>query len=499
MRWLRTRHTLVIAGLAIAVAINAVILILRIAATAQQGDLLSTTLGEGQVLYPIWKLLHHHPLYEWPYRENYSLTLYNAGFYHLYAAIIGLLGRTQEFVMEARAITFVAACLGFALFVVVSRRLFVRLHGREPMPDERLWQAGVGLLLWFGTASAGWWILAARPDIPGVVLVTAGLLFMTMGDGESVPFAAAGALAFFAAWTMKQSIIGVAAGVLAYLLVTRQFRRLLVFAGIYFGLIAVFLVAGSEQYRASIIGAAGIHGIDLRQSALAFSRIWASNPVFVLPVLLLALAWGRSAPRLAWMWGLAALSANAMAFITLGKTGAERNHAFEALLVMGLMAAVAVSRERLSRAMTAAVLASCVAMTAVGVAQLLVPNRFGRITLSDTLQYPYRDRLRRFMKSLPKPIYIRDEMLAQPWHTTDGQYPAPVMDHSNYRDAVARGVITGPGILEWVDQRRFATFMVDPRDPAVPLLRGAYHQPPLPPEIAELGVLIFVRDGNGSH
>ena len=485
----------VVLGVALAVAVNAVILILRLISLAEQGDLISTTLGEGQVLYPIWKVLNAHPLYEWPYAENYALTLYNAGFYHLYAWLIGWTGRTADFLTQARAITAGFAVLGAAMFVMLSQAVFVRLHGRPPAFDERLLHIAVALLLWWGTGTVSWWVVAARPDIPGLVFVTVGLYLFVTADTSPLPTlrTMAAAVVFFAAWTMKQSIIMVVIGVLGYLLLTGQIKRLLVFGTMYFAGIALFLVGGSEQYRASIIGAAGIHDIDLQQSATAFARVWLANPLLVIPAIWLALDPRLRGRRESWLLVSICISANVLAFVALGKEGAERNHAFEALLVVALAACAALTRKALAERLRPAVLAAAVAMIGIGTAQVLLANRFGKITLADPSDYAKKDTMRRFMSGLPKPIYIRDEILAQPWYTTDNRYPAPVIDHSNYRDAVRRGVVTGPGLLEWADQQRFAVFVVDPRDPFVPRIRETYEQPELPPEIAALGVHVYVR------
>lgn len=493
MRIAATSRTALVLSIGALVAVNLLILGLRLRSLADQGDLISTTLGEGQVLYPIWKILNGHPLYEWPYAEHYGLTLYNAGFYHAYAALIGLAGRTDQFLPHARAITVLFAGAGFVVFVRAAGALFARIHGRAPAGDERLLHIGIGVLLWFGTASVSWWIVAARPDVPGLVFVTAGLLILLVGaEGRLGPLLLA-ALAFFVAWSFKQSIIGVVLGVLAYLALSGRMAHLAIFGAVYFGLIALFLLSGSEQYRASIIGAAGIHGIDFGQSALAYGRIWATNVVFLIPAAWMAREAVRRVQPASWLLLAACLTTNALAFVTLGKQGAEKNHAFEALMVVALVATAACHREYLVGRFRAAVVAVCVIASGMGVAQIILANRLGKITLAEPAEYAAKATMRSFMATLPKPTYIRDEMLAVPWYTTDNQYPAPVIDHSNYRDARLRGVVTGPGLLEWVEQGRFAAFVLDPRDAFVPIVSESYALADLPPEIAELGVHVYLR------
>src|SRR3954462_11344141 len=68
---------------------------------------------EGPGIYALWRVLHGYPLYEWPHRPPYSLTLYNFGFYYFYAGVMRLLGVNDEGLLLApRALTLLAAGLG---------------------------------------------------------------------------------------------------------------------------------------------------------------------------------------------------------------------------------------------------------------------------------------------------------------------------------------------------------------------------------------------------
>src|SRR5687768_13694762 len=62
--------------------------LVRLAFVVRHAELVSTTGEEAPGIYAVWKAQHGHPVYEWPDRENYSISLYNYLFYWLYAAVL---------------------------------------------------------------------------------------------------------------------------------------------------------------------------------------------------------------------------------------------------------------------------------------------------------------------------------------------------------------------------------------------------------------------------
>jgi len=71
----------VIALLALLAALtifDAVILVIRLHDVFAFGRLFLLP-AEGPVVYAIWKVRHGYALYEWPFRANFTLTLYNDG------------------------------------------------------------------------------------------------------------------------------------------------------------------------------------------------------------------------------------------------------------------------------------------------------------------------------------------------------------------------------------------------------------------------------------
>src|SRR5687768_16879340 len=89
----RTFLRVVVAAWAVITAASVIIFALRVNSVVRWSHLFSTTGEEAPGIYAIWKVVNVHPAYEWPDRENYSIALYNCGFYHFYGGVLRLLGK----------------------------------------------------------------------------------------------------------------------------------------------------------------------------------------------------------------------------------------------------------------------------------------------------------------------------------------------------------------------------------------------------------------------
>src|SRR5215831_17686727 len=95
-------------------ALDLVVVCVRAADVLSYGRLVLFP-AEGPVLYALWKVQHGHPLYEWPTRPVFTLTLYNFLFYETYAVATRMLhafdGGT---IVAARFVTLAVAAGGAA-------------------------------------------------------------------------------------------------------------------------------------------------------------------------------------------------------------------------------------------------------------------------------------------------------------------------------------------------------------------------------------------------
>src|SRR5437879_7894248 len=68
------------------------ILAVRCSSILSAGTFYPTNGSESLMAYSIWKIQNHLPLYEWPQRDPFTLTLYNYLFYALYGHLLDYLG-----------------------------------------------------------------------------------------------------------------------------------------------------------------------------------------------------------------------------------------------------------------------------------------------------------------------------------------------------------------------------------------------------------------------
>src|SRR5829696_7734242 len=102
-----------------------VIFAIRANAVVRWSHLYSTTGEEAPGIYAVWKAEHGYPVYEWPDRGDFALSLYNFGFYRFYGAVLSALGQYDARILVAgRLLTaaFVVAGIG-AQWGVVTRVL----------------------------------------------------------------------------------------------------------------------------------------------------------------------------------------------------------------------------------------------------------------------------------------------------------------------------------------------------------------------------------------
>ena len=127
-------------------------LVVRVASWAQCWRFAVTEGRESPGVYAIWRVLQGHPLYEWPTRPPYSVTLYNFGFYRAYASVLGWLGVEGEGLLAVpRLLTALGALFGALVFFQLAAAL--------ARPRDRLgWVAlaALSFTVWFGTQFTSW-------------------------------------------------------------------------------------------------------------------------------------------------------------------------------------------------------------------------------------------------------------------------------------------------------------------------------------------------------
>lgn len=440
---------------------------------------------EGPNIYALWRVLHGYPLYDFPNREPYTLTLYNFGFYYFYAAILRVLGIDGEGLLAwPRAISAAGGVFGACLFGQLARRL-------SPPKGMLEWSALVSVcfVVWFGTQFFSWWPFDVRPDIWSLAIALAGLGLVLRGlERDSLrPFVAASGV-FWVAWAFKQSTVWIFAGSLvASVVLTRKVKSAMALAAPFAVLAAAALLAGGPAYRVSLLVAPALSAWEAAGMLEVLSRSVLQNTwPFGFGLVALALGlWERRnssaepLPRSERALLIVAVVAFAFGGISTGRIGANKNYLFEAYVVFALASWVALARSaRLERNGTlrrAAAAVLLVPWVLLPLAQLHWPGRFGRTVLctdDDTRQLA---RLSALVARLPKPLYADHDVFSQPWQSTENRYPAFVMD-GTWADVARRARFLAPDFLDELFRKgNFAAGMFYEGDPQIARLsaRGA--------------------------
>jgi hypothetical protein len=403
---------------------------------------------EGPGLYALWRLIHGHALYEQPLGEPYSITLYNFGFYQVYARVSALLGVDADgILLWPRFYTLLGAAFGAALFVRVGMRL--------ARPSNRLEWTGLAALafvVWFGSQFISWWAFAVRPDVWAAALALLGLDFVLVAlESGSFKSLLLAALGFVLAWSFKQSTISTFAGaLLAITWLRRDVRRTLAL-GLPFGaVVGLALVLGGVAYRENLLRAPLIGRMEWGLLREVLLRAIPQN-VWVFCFAPAAFLWYcRGRVRAGWarlgeaerLLAVVAMVAVTFGSVACAREGSNKNHLLEGYVAAALCSWCAFRRgSRDSRCVAVGALAMAlplVVMPALQIASALgvVGARFGRTTFCSAADAREFERLAQTVGALPHPLYADDEVLAQPWHATSNRYPALVLDGTWY--AIAR-------------------------------------------------------------
>jgi hypothetical protein len=480
--------------LVVLLALNLTILGIRVHSLIERGSLTATTGTEGSVVYSVWKARHNYPLYEAP-GLIFTHTLYNFLYYETTASVAKVLNvDADELLLSTRLTTAAFALIGFfaGLMTVARFRLFSdRSH--------LVLAASAIALFWFGTVPVGWWAWSARPDIGAVCLASFGLLcFLIFLDSGSIWILLLSSFFFFLAWAFKQSIIWTFAGTV---LVTLACRRKLKYLAALIGPLALCalgaLYLGGADYRFNILTIPSMGFFDAANGVKAIVKNILENPLlFLTPILALAVlmftkttAKEPPEPAASSRFRLTVLSSIYLCTLAGGsflcfRAGSDINYFFEA----GMVAAIAALPSAillfswskrasgwffsLASLMLAGVCLIQLAIYFLPESRENIPSSlaflrgkdFGRLRLLTQQQEQEQRLLAGLVAAAPKPVLVIDDIISQPWHSTDGRYPAFSIDPIILLNMRLRGVMKDDRIATLIQLHRFSTVVVSVPD-----------------------------------
>jgi hypothetical protein len=480
-------------------------LVQQIGFYATFGGLYESTWTESQSIYAVWKTANGYPAYENPFGGNFVLSMYNLLFYASYGAVARLFGATDSsLLLVGRGLSLVFA----VLCVVVHAGVMIRATARDGnTPQRAALCLACAVMLWLGLPVVSAWGLTVRPDIGAMLFVLLACLAVVSTGVRSVRAAVLCGLLFCCAWGFKQSaILTFGATVLALLIYRRDRGPVLVLVAAFVVPVLLVLLTAGPMYRANVLGA---YKLSLFQGVVPAVKVLAymivENPLLFgvgIVTLIQGLArcdWrlvvrGEERDRDLWTlkWlVLVTLATLPLGFVSMFRAGSGPNNLFEAWIAITSLAAIGLSQfcagteSRQVSPVQASLLRSVVRIAVVLLIiilplQNLQPTSRGKIRLGLGLPVPRvwslipaseeevrkRESLAQQLRSVPKPMLIFDEIFNQPWHSSDGQFPAlVVIDEASYRAATAHGLISGDGLASFARERRMASVVIREHDP----------------------------------
>ncbi len=498
------------------------------------GDQFFTTSGEQFCVYSIWKLIHSHPVYEWPQKEWYSLSLYNWLIYYFNGWACMLFH--VDGMGIARLGRFIAAFFaagGSLVTYLLARNLVSDL---KMIPNRFVIAAG-SLLLWFGPGAVADMSFTIRGDVPGIffALCAAALFLQTLKMGSSPLLLVAAGILFYLGWSFKQSIVLTFVSCCFCCLLLQGWKRTFVLSFSFAVPVAMTLLIGGKVYRYNIVTAPSVSHLhifnivqflpqDLGHGAYLFG--W----ILFLPFLVdwkdLFKPGGKfTIPRIAnfslparqiFVLSTACAFGLAIGLVFFTKDGSRKNLLFEGMVPLTILAIVGLHQFRDGqiphRKFWLGYLCLIFAVSTMLPAKNLLlfrQGKMGTLPLVSTADYEEKKNFGRWLQTLPPPLFIRDHLFAQPWYSNAGKYPAIMIDECFYDQAKTDGVLEGDGIEDLVLAHYFHTLILDVQDEMIPFAKQAgYTEIPISPEFAayqsslypyKVGPLkMFVHEGNTS-
>ncbi|MFL5244372.1 MAG: hypothetical protein ACJ8FY_19910 [Gemmataceae bacterium] len=282
-----------------------------------------------------------------------------------------------------------------------------------------------------------------------------------------------------------------------------------------FLLMMVCLYEGGDAYPFNILKVPSLSRISLSsgepkvllQSVLSNAFFWAFPCVIVIGVLARSYVFRRSinylnggvptriAVDLIPPLMFPAMVSAGWCIVGLFRHGAAKNTLLEGYICLATYSVALFMRNRhripvlFGRNGVTSVLLAIASMTVFPTAQLAFPDKLGNLTISSEEQHNSAKALAAFVDRLPKPAYIEDGMLSEPWYSTNGQYPAVVLDIVFYYDARAHGWMENGGVDELIAKHSFRSLLIRGRPVSrETALKCGYQLVPFPEGMDSMGL-----------
>jgi hypothetical protein len=304
----------------------------------------------------------------------------------------------------------------------------------------------------------GWWSLTVRPDVAALAgeILGLALLLRAGSPARLVPVGVA-ALAFFTAWSFKQTYVGGLAAGVVWLLMQRRPRAAATLAGTFTVLATLVFLGAGPAYRAAQFHVAAVnefhfaHGLDALRLMLAKTA-----PLWPLPLALLVRGrtWGRAAHARApeaFLLAVLGLGLSLAGSTVLScKLGASTNYFFSVLPFLALLNALAINAASSARP------ALVFVALALGLQGAVAAGGIGSIRLAP--QVEQQAALWQEWQRYPEPRFSSVSAFNLPWLSPASP---PIVTAFNYPLQRRAGVdFEGDGVGGMIRRREFSALLL---------------------------------------
>lgn len=422
--------------------LNLAIVLLTVESVYRYGDLFFSVGGNGPVIYPIWKEMHHLPIYERPLVFPFSISLFNYLFYFTYGLLLKLLGVSDAGIMKWGSL-----CTPiFAVIGAIAQWKLVQSSIK--LSSTRSFVSLVfALSLWLCTSLVRGWAFTIRPDIPAVAMVMIALWIVVREPRFG--FALAG-LFFYLGWSFKQSAVLALIGVSLFLVFQKRWRDLVMLTSVFAILITATILLGTPEYRYdTLVAPRLVVDFSIRHAIPIASKFIVGNAYWMLaPVVMMVVLGSRRIDNSVRVLLMVFVIALAGGLAGLTKAGAYSEYLLEAFVAGSTLLHMAVFMAP-GRFVDALIVFGCiqpaVQLTTVP-SGASIPHTFGTVGIATAQQYAEAVALRERLTAMKKPIFTTNGVYSLPWFSNEDHAPALVIEqffHDGTRSMCANGCVEG--------------------------------------------------------
>lgn len=430
-----------VAAVLVFAILNLAVFLVRFISVLHYGALFPTTGGERLAIYPVWKAVHHLPVYQWPLQFPFALALYNYLFYYTYAFYLKLAGAGgADILLWGRLLTPAFAVMGaLAQWKLVQTHLHLR-------GVRSLLSLLFSLGLWFCASIVRQWAITIRPDMAAVALVMIALYMVVRRPRFGFVYAG---VFFYLAWSFKQSVVLAFAGVCLFLLFHKRWRDLSVLASVFAVLAAVTILLGTPEYRYNTLVAPGLvqefsflHALPIEARSVSANAYW-----ILAPFALLLAAGARRVDDDVRLLTTALIVALAGGLVAMSKVGSWDHYLLEAFVAGSTLLQMAVFAAP-GRLASALVLFGCVQPAIQLAATQSGPHQhlLGTVGIATPAEYADAAALRDRLAPFKKPIFTDNGIFSLPWFSSGNRAPVLIVNtifHDATRARCQDGCVEG--------------------------------------------------------